>query len=48
MWKWLEKVIGTSEQPLILTKEVKPKYYKTYKIKGKTYYLRKTKKKDKK
>ena len=23
MWKWLEKVIGTSEQPLVLTKEVK-------------------------
>ncbi|MBC8435653.1 MAG: hypothetical protein H8D84_01570 [Proteobacteria bacterium] len=47
MWKWLEKVIGTSEQPLILTKEVKPKL-KTYKIKGRTYYLRKTKKKAKK
>ena len=47
MWKWLEKVIGTSEQPLVLTNEVKPKL-KTYKIKGKTYYLRKTIKKAKK
>ena len=44
MWKWLEKVIGTSEQPLILTNEVKPKL-KTYKIKGKTMYLRRRKKK---
>ena len=67
MWKWLEKVIGTYEEPLVLTKEVKrartkrgrykgddkstadyneawvggkaPK--RTYKIKGKTYYLKK-------
>ena len=23
MWKWLEKVIGTSEKPLVLTKEIK-------------------------
>ena len=23
MWKWLEKVIGTYEEPLVLTKEVK-------------------------
>ena len=70
MWKWLEKVVGTYEKPLVLTKEYKrPKRartkrgrYKgdnkstkdvneawvggkapkrTYKIKGKTYYLKK-------
>ena len=23
MWKWLEKVIGTHDEPLVLTKEVK-------------------------
>jgi|TARA_B110001454_G_scaffold188762_1_gene186942 hypothetical protein len=23
MWKWLEKVIGTYDKPLVLTKEVK-------------------------
>jgi hypothetical protein len=23
MWKWLEKVIGTHDKPLVLTKEVK-------------------------
>ena len=23
MWKWLEKVVGTYEKPLVLTKEIK-------------------------
>ena len=23
MWKWLEKVIGTHDKPLVLTKEIK-------------------------
>ena len=44
MWKWLEKVIGTDEKALLLTKEVKTKL-KTYKIKCKTYYLKKRKSK---
>jgi hypothetical protein len=44
MWKWLERLIGTDEKSLLLTKEVKPKL-RTYKIKGKTYYLRKRKSK---
>ena len=44
MWKWLEKVIGINEKALLLTKEVTPKF-KTYKIKGKTYYLKKRKSK---
>ena len=67
MWAWLDKLISTYDQPLVLTKEVKrartkrgrykgddkstkdvneawvggkaPK--RTYKIKGKTYYLKK-------
>jgi len=67
MWAWLDKLIGTYDKPLVLTKEVKrartkrgrykgddkstkdvneawvggkaPK--RTYKIKGKTYYLKK-------
>ena len=25
MWKWLEKIVGTYEKPLVLTNEVKPK-----------------------
>ena len=29
MWRWLEKVIGTYEKPLILTNEVKPKRART-------------------
>ena len=44
MWKWLEKVIGIDTKALLLTKEVKPRF-KTYKIKGKTYYLKKRKSK---
>jgi hypothetical protein len=40
MWKWLERLIGVDK----LAKEVKPKL-RTYKIKGKTYYLRKRKSK---
>ena len=44
MWKWLERLIGTDEESLLLTKEVKPKL-RTYKIKGKTYYLKKRKSK---
>ena len=44
MWKWLERLIGTDEKSLLLTKEVKPKL-RTYKIKGKTYYLKKRKSK---
>jgi len=67
MWAWLDKLIGTYDKPLVLTKEVKrartkrgrykgddkstkdvneawvggkaPK--RTYKIKGRTYYLKK-------
>ena len=31
MWKWLEKVIGIHEGPLVLTKEVKPKRARTKK-----------------
>ena len=35
MWKWLEKVIGhTSEQPLVLTKEVKRARTKKGRYKG--------------
>ena len=44
MWKWLEGLIGIDKKALLLTKEVKPKL-KTYKIKGKTYYLKKRKSK---
>ena len=44
MWKWLKRLIGTDENSLLLTKEVKPKL-RTYKIKGKTYYLKKRKSK---
>ena len=29
MWRWLEKVIGTYEKPLILTNEVKPRRART-------------------
>ena len=29
MWRWLEKVFGTYEKPLILTNEVKPKRART-------------------
>ena len=29
MWRWLEKVIGTYEKPLILTNKVKPKRART-------------------
>jgi hypothetical protein len=42
MWKWLERLVGVDKNQL--TKEVKPKL-RTYKIKGKTYYLRKRKSK---
>ena len=31
MWKWLEKVVGTYEKPLVLTKEVRPKRARTKK-----------------
>ena len=34
MWKWLEKVIGTSEQPLVLTKEYKRARTKKGRYKG--------------
>ena len=44
MWKWLERLIGTDDGVDKLAKEVKPKL-RTYKIKGKTYYLRKRKSK---
>ena len=29
MWKWLEKVVGTYEKPLVLTNEVKPRRART-------------------
>ena len=29
MWNWLEKIVGTYEKPLVLTKEVKPKRART-------------------
>ena len=44
MWKWFERLIGIDKESLSLTKEVKPRL-KTYKIKGRTYYLRKRKRK---
>ena len=31
MWKWLEKIVGTYEKPLVLTKEVRPKRARTKK-----------------
>ena len=34
MWKWLEKVIGTSEEPLVLTKEYKRARTKRGRYKG--------------
>jgi|TARA_Y100000310_G_scaffold326621_1_gene391767 hypothetical protein len=34
MWKWLEKVIGTSEKPLVLTKEIKRARTKRGRYKG--------------
>jgi hypothetical protein len=34
MWKWLEKVIGTSEEPLVLTKEYKRARTKKGRYKG--------------
>jgi hypothetical protein len=43
MWKWLERLVDSYEK-LGSTQEVKPKL-KTYKIKGRTYYLRKRKRK---
>ena len=44
MWKWLERLIGIDEKALLLTKETKAEL-RTYKIKGKTYYLKKRKSK---
>ena len=34
MWKWLEKVVGTYEKPLVLTKEVKRARTKRGRYKG--------------
>ena len=34
MWKWLQKVIGTSEEPLVLTKEIKRARTKRGRYKG--------------
>jgi len=34
VWKWLEKVVGTYEKPLILTKEVKRARTKHGRYKG--------------
>ena len=29
MWNWIQKIVGTYEKPLVLTKEVKPKRART-------------------
>ncbi len=34
MWKWLEKVVGTYEEPLVLTKEAKRARTKRGRFKG--------------
>ena len=34
MWKWLEKVVGTYEKPLVLTREVKRARTKRGRYKG--------------
>ena len=34
MWKWLEKVVGTYEKPLVLTKEIKRARTKRGRYKG--------------
>ena len=34
MWKWLEKVIGTYDKPLVLTKEIKRARTKRGRYKG--------------
>ena len=34
MWKWLEKVVGTYDKPLVLTKEIKRARTKKGRYKG--------------
>ena len=34
MWKWLERVVGTYEKPLVLTKEIKRARTKRGRYKG--------------